>query len=139
MHSATVESCRTVETEIRSLLYELADAYYAQDLPRLLANYAPDDEAILLGSTAEERLVGRDAIGRAFQQDFARSGRVCVEYGWTSVSARDNIAWAAAECLVHLHAGGEDISLPSRITIVCENRDGRWLIVQQHFSLPAAA
>lgn len=137
MHSAVIETCRPVATEIRSLLLELADAYFDQDLARLLALYTPDAQTVQARSTAPDRSVGREEIRRAYERDFARSGRVCVEYGRTSISTRDDTAWAAAECLVHMTVRGEDYTLPGQLTVVCENRDGQWLIAQQHFSLAA--
>jgi uncharacterized protein (TIGR02246 family) len=138
MYSGVIETCRPVAAEVRTLLYELAEAYYDQDLPRLLALYAADSQTVLVGSTAGERRVGLVEIRQAYERDFIRSGRVCVEYGKTSISTRDDTAWAAAECLVHMTIDGEEYSLPGQLTVVCENRDGQWLIVQQHFSLAAA-
>jgi ketosteroid isomerase-like protein len=135
MYTAAVETRLPVAAQLRALLFEIAEAYYDQDLPRLLANYAPDDQTVLLGNTAKERLVGLNEIRRGFQRDFATAGRVCLEYGWTSISTHDDTAWIAAECLIHRIVEGEEVSRPGRLTLVCENRDGRWLIVQQHFSL----
>ncbi len=138
MYTAAVETRLPVAAQIRALLFEIAEAYYDQDLPRLLANYAPDDQTVLIGCPVKERLVGLNEIRQAFQRDFATSCRVCIEYGWTSISTHDDTAWAAAECLVHRIVDGVEVTRPGRVTIVCENREGHWVIVQQHFSLSAA-
>jgi len=34
--------------------------------------------------------------------------------------------------------GGQDMAFPARFTGVFENRDGQWLVMQAHFSLPAS-
>jgi hypothetical protein len=38
----------------------------------------------------------------------------------------------------HLKGDGLEMTLPARITFVLERRGEQWLIVQGHFSLPAA-
>jgi hypothetical protein len=37
-----------------------------------------------------------------------------------------------------VEAGGQKLNFPGRFTGVFEKRNGKWLVVQAHFSLPAA-
>ena len=48
-------------------------------------------------------------------------------------------AWAATDATFKAQVGEEELTLEGRLTLVLENRGGKWLIVQGHFSLPAAA
>lgn len=54
-----------------------------------------------------------------------------------SISAAGPVAWAAAASF-ELTIGDQAMSLPARITYVLEKRGEQWLMVQAHFSLPAA-
>jgi ketosteroid isomerase-like protein len=44
----------------------------------------------------------------------------------------------AGRASVQARVDGQDLALAGRFTAVLEHRDGRWLLVQTHFSLPAA-
>ena len=61
-----------------------------------------------------------------------------MEYGWSSVSAAGDVTWVAADMAFKLKVEGQELVFPGRLTAVLEKRGDQWLIVQSHFSLPAA-
>jgi ketosteroid isomerase-like protein len=127
------------ECAVKAALMEFAEAYHSQDIPALLSFYAPDNDVVVIGSTEEEKCVGIQAIREAYERDFAQSGPVLLEFTWISVFAVGSVSWVAAECLAHATVDEEVNTFPARLTVVLENRDERWLILQQHFSFPAAS
>lgn len=128
-----------VERQVNAVLSSMAAAYQKKDIPALMSLYAVDADVVLIGPTKQERLIGPVAIRRGHERDFAASGPVMIEFTWTTISARISVAWVAAECLLLAAAHPEKGPVFSRLTLVLELRDRRWMIVQQHLSLPMAA
>ncbi len=126
-----------VDTAVCEVLTALVTAYRRHDLEQIMSLYAGDADILLVGSTTEEWCVGVQAIRDAYQHDFDGSGRVRMELGPVSVRARAEVAWAAARCRIHTSLSGEPVSLHGRLTAVLERRGDRWLLVQQHVSLPS--
>jgi uncharacterized protein (TIGR02246 family) len=126
------------EAEIKAVLGELAEAYRVRDLQRALACFAPDADVVMYGTGADEKRVGRNEIRAQVERDWEQTESTELTYEWVSVSGGDGVAWAAVDATFRIRAGGEAMVLPARITVVFEKREGKWLIVQGHFSLPAA-
>ena len=54
------------------------------------------------------------------------------------VSEAGPVAWVAGRATVQARIDGQDLTLTGRFTAVLEQRGDRWLLMQTHFSLPAA-
>jgi ketosteroid isomerase-like protein len=126
------------EAEVTAALRDLAEAYKARTLQRALACVAPDEDVVMYGTGADEKRVGLNEIRAQIERDWEQTESTELTYEWVSVSAVDRVAWAAADATFQIRAGGEAMTLPVRITMVFENKEGKWLIVQSHFSVPAA-
>jgi ketosteroid isomerase-like protein len=61
-----------------------------------------------------------------------------VDYEPLVVSEAGSVAWVAGRARVQARVDGQDLALAGRFTAVLEQRCDRWLLVQIHFSLPAA-
>jgi ketosteroid isomerase-like protein len=48
------------------------------------------------------------------------------------------VAWVAGQATVQARVGGQDLALAGRFTAVLEHRGDKWLLMQTHFSVPAA-
>jgi ketosteroid isomerase-like protein len=48
------------------------------------------------------------------------------------------VAWVAGRARVQALVDGQDVALAGRFAAVLEQSGDRWLLVQTHFSLPAA-
>ena len=49
-----------------------------------------------------------------------------------------SVSWLACGLVYDVVVGGEKVLLDGRFTATLEKRDGEWLFVQSHYSLPAA-
>ncbi|MBX2998896.1 MAG: nuclear transport factor 2 family protein [Caldilineaceae bacterium] len=123
---------------VKSTLNKVSEGYASRDLGLLRSAFAPDPDVIMYGTGADEKRVGVDEIALQAQRDWSQTDSAIVNYGWTSISAAGNVAWAATDATFELGVGGEEMRIPARITFVLEQRDEQWLIVHAHFSLPAA-
>jgi hypothetical protein len=99
---------------------------------------APDPDVVMYGTGAEEKRLGVAEIKVQAQRDWSQTESAALKYQWTSISAAGAVAWAAADVSFKLKAGGQEMVFPARMTATLEKRGERWLIVQSHFSFPAA-
>ena len=128
-----------IQTAVMAVLNTMAECYARRDLEGLLATCAPDPDHVMYGTQADEKRMGLSGIKAQAERDWSQSNAASIEYGWTSISAAGNVAWTAADVAFKLEAGGQKMTLPGRLTAVLERRGDKWLIVQSHFSLPAAS
>jgi ketosteroid isomerase-like protein len=129
---------KETETQIMAVLKKLGKAYESRDEDELLALMVPDPDLVLLGTGADEKRIGQaEALAQA-KRDWAQSETSSLEIGWHLVSSAGRVAWVTADMAFRLNAGGQQMTLPGRLTAVLEQRDGKWLIAQSHFSLPTA-
>ena len=110
-----------------------------QDLERLLALFAPDADLVLIGTGADELAVGVAEVKKLYEREVAHGLPTSWEVVWSSVSAAGSVAWMAMHGVMHIGAAGQESHVPLRITAVLEQRGGKWLVVQGHTSMPAAA
>lgn len=127
------------EAEVKATLQTLTDGFRKRDLKAFSECFAPDADVVLYGTGADEKRIGPEQIRTQVQRDWAQSESAAMLLDWTSVSAAGSVAWAAIDGAFKFRAGGQDGTIPVRVSIVLEKRDGRWLIVHAHFSAPAAA
>jgi ketosteroid isomerase-like protein len=126
------------EAAVMTVLNRFAEDYAKRELEGVLALFAPDSDVVMFGSGADEKRVGLAEIKALVERDWSQSDAASFTYGWTSVSAAGPVAWVAADVTFKAKVGGQEVTLLGRLTGVLENRAGNWLLVQGHFSLPAA-
>jgi ketosteroid isomerase-like protein len=126
------------QAAVEATLRQWADAYTARDLDQVLALIAPDDDVVGIGTGQDEWRVGLEAFRAQIERDFSQAEALSVEYEPLVVSEAGSVAWVAGRASVQARVDGQDLGLDGRLTAVLEHRDNRWLLVQTHFSLPAA-
>lgn len=123
--------------EVKAALDGWADSYRQRDLARMLSHIAPDADMLMYGTGADEKRIGREAVGAQAQRDWSQTDASAFVLDQPAISAAGNVAWAAADAVFRVEMDGQEMAFPARFTGVFEKRDGRWLVVQAHFSLPA--
>ena len=129
---------KNIENAVMSVLSTMGEVYAQRDKEGLLALMVPDLDAFIFGTGADEKRQGRAEIQAQAERDWAQSEAASMDIGWHLVSAAGPVAWVAADVAFNVTVGGQEMSLPGRLTAVLEQRDGRWLIAQSHFSFPWA-
>ena len=123
---------------VQATLQQWKDAYTQRDLDRALAVIAPDDDVVGIGTGPDEWRVGPEEFRAQIERDFAQSEALSLNYEPLVVSEAGPVAWVAGRATVQARIDGQDLTLTGRFTAVLEHRGGRWLLMQTHFSLPAA-
>ena len=126
------------EAEVKAVLTRLTDSYERKDLEGLRACVAADPDLVLYGTGADEKRIGPAEFLKQAERDWSQTESIAMEFGWMSISAAGPVAWVAADGAFKIRAGGQAFAMPARATFVLEKRDGQWLVVQGHFSAPAA-
>ena len=99
---------------------------------------APDADLVLYGTGADEKRIGPEQIQSQVERDWAQTESIAISFPWSSISAAGTVAWAAMDGAFKLRAGGQDMTIHGRASFVLEKRDGKWLIVDAHFSTAAS-
>jgi uncharacterized protein (TIGR02246 family) len=117
------------------ILERFCSRFAARDADGVMRLFARDADVVMV--TSEESLLrGPDEVS-AFLHRYAQG---TTRYSWTwdrcDVSAAGVVGWLLAEG-TETAAGDEgEERHPYRMSMVCERRDGRWLLVQAHGSSP---
>jgi len=125
------------EAEVMSVLNKMCEGYSKRDLNGLVALFATDEDLVAIGSGEDEKCIGPARLKVQLERDFAQSESMSVNFEWLSISTAGSVAWVAADCVFDVRVSGEEIRLRGRLTAVLEKRGDRWLIVQEHVSMPS--
>jgi len=129
---------QSTESAVLSVLDQFAEAYAGRDIGKLRALFVPDSDLVLFGTGADEKRLGLAEVEVQAKRDWSQTEASSFSRDWTSISAAGDVAWAACDATFRLKAGGQEMAMPARGTVVLEKRSGKWLIAQAHFSFPAS-
>ena len=117
------------------ILERFCSGFAARDADGVMQLFAPDADVVMV--TSEESLLrGPDEV-RAFLHRYAQ-GTTSYSWAWDrpDLSAAGAVGWLLAEGTETAAAEEGEEQHPYRMSMVCEKRDGRWLLVQVHGSSP---
>jgi ketosteroid isomerase-like protein len=126
------------QAAVQATLQQWKDAYSRRDLDAALTVVAPDDDVVAIGTGPDEWRVGPEEFKAQLERDFAQAEALSVDYQPLVVSEAGPVAWVAGRASVQARVEGQDVAMSGRFTAVLGQREGRWLLMQTHFSLPAA-
>jgi uncharacterized protein (TIGR02246 family) len=124
------------EIAVKAVLEKFVESYAKRDLKSAMSIIAPDADVVIYGTSADEKRIGPKEIKAQFERDWSQIEEPSLEYNWISISAAGNVAWAAIDAVLKAKINGKKLEFPSRVTKVLEKREGKWFIVQAHFSFP---
>ena len=124
-----------VKSQVREVLERFNELVSTRDLD-VLAEFAPGDEVVLVGSEAGEVASGRQELEAFFRRVFGRENTFSWEWDRLEVSQKGYAAWFFAEGRVILSTPNQQRKSPYRISGVLERQGERWLWRQYHGSEP---
>jgi uncharacterized protein (TIGR02246 family) len=126
---------------VKAVVDRFPEIMEAEDLELLAQTFANDPNLMVFGTDAAERWIGYDALLESIQIQFA-------SYEETDVTVRDQmitvhpsgeVAWFSEVMDWTVIAGGEEVALEGlRFTGVLEKRQGSWMFIQGHASVPVS-
>jgi hypothetical protein len=115
---------------------EVISVYTRKDLEGTMLQLAPDPDLMIIGTGADEKILGIQAARKLLKQDFEQAANLSVKLRKTAISAAGSVAWIAADSQWQVTVGGRELSFDWRWTLVMEKRNAKWLIQQSHLSAP---
>lgn len=125
----------TAEKEVRAVLDSYMDAFRATDVDRIVQHYAPD--IVSYDAIAKLEFVGRDAYAEHWRACMEMCEHMVFEPQPSTIAASGDVAFAfsLARC-GGIGPDGKEHTGWMRGTQALRKRDGRWLIVHEHYSAP---
>ncbi len=130
---------KKTETEVMAVINRFLETYTRRDAEGTLSLLAPDPDILLIGTGADEKIVGIEQARKQLKRDYEQSGDISIRLGPVAISAAGPVAWVAADSTWRVKLGGQDTNYHWRWTMVLEKRQGKWLIMQSHLSAPASS
>ena len=123
------------EAALGEILERFCSGFAARDADAVMQLFAPDADVVMV--TSEESLLrGPEEVG-AFLRRYAE-GATTYSWSWDrrDASAAGTVGWLLAEGTETAASEGREEKHPYRMSMVCEKRAGRWVLLQVHGSSP---
>jgi len=138
MSTATARTTegKSAERDVRGVLNSWLQAVRASDADAIRKHYAED--IVAFDAVIQLQFKGRDAYMQHWSACLDMCpGPMLFEMDQTEVSANDGLGFSRSllQC-GYTDQDGTEKSSWMRVTTCYEKRDGRWLIVHEHFSAP---
>lgn len=124
---------------VKTVVDEFPEVLESENMDLFSTIMAHDDDMVAFGTDAAERWVGYEQIRRALEAQFAAfdSAVLVVRDQVIHVNPQGTTAWVSELMDWEIRAGDNRMVLQgSRFTGVLEKRDGHWVFVQFHVSMP---
>lgn len=123
------------EAALLEVLDRFCSGFAARDADAVIQVFAPDADIVMV--TSEESLLRGPDEMRAFLHRYVK-GNTTYSWSWErrDVSAAGAVGWLLAEGVETAAGEGGDEKHQYRMSLVCERREGRWVLVQVHGSSP---
>jgi ketosteroid isomerase-like protein len=132
--SAVVDEKAAIET----LEKDFSTAFNAKDLDKVMSVYAPGKNLFVFDVVPPRQYVGWEAYKKDWKATFdAFPGPIAFSISDLSVTVVGGLAYGHSIQEAHLtKRDGSKFDMTVRVTDVYRKMHGRWLIVQEHVSVP---
>jgi uncharacterized protein (TIGR02246 family) len=121
---------------VNEILQKMAQAMAAKDITAFMKLFAKDPNMLTVGLEEAEMSIGSNQLQERMQNTFKEAEAISLKYGWTTIRANGPVAWVASHITYNIKKKDQEaLSLSTRLTGILEKIDGKWLWVQQHFSM----
>jgi uncharacterized protein (TIGR02246 family) len=127
--------------DVKVVVDQFAQAIESEDMELFANIIAHDADMVNFGTDAGERWVGWEPLKESIAEQFAsfENTKLTVKDQVIHVNPAGKVAWFSEIADWNMEAQGQPVHLKGcRITGVLEKRNGNWVFVQFHFSLPVS-
>lgn len=115
---------------------EMFEAYKKKNTQGVLNCWASDPDIVMIGSGKDEKSVGVEKFVESLTRDWEQANITAIDVKDFSVSASGNVAWLSSDLTFNYTVKEKAQQLAGRLTGVMEKRNGKWLWMQMHYSVP---
>ncbi len=140
-NSRIVGDPEAAKAEVNAFLDQWIGSFETEDMTLLPKLIARDSEMVFFGTDAAEIWIGYDPLMKALEKQFASTEqtKVVLRDRFIRVAGSANAAWFSEVWDMAGKAQGQPYTIPGiRMTGGVEKRNGTWVIVQGHASIPVA-
>jgi ketosteroid isomerase-like protein len=129
---------KAIVDEIKEVLAQHDKALSEKNLDNVMATFSTGPNTVVLGTGAEEKWVGTEAIKAAYTEMFKDydPGTLQSSCEWKTGGADDakTMAWLAAICSAKDSLQGKARQYQLNVTATLQKQDGKWHFVSLHMS-----
>ena len=124
--------------QIRAIEDRLAAAVSARNIDAIMQAYVPDETLFVFDVVPPRQYVGAKAFRKDWEEFLGGTkGPLKYEISDIDVTAVGSVAYGhSIQRIVTTDTKGSPIDLTTRVTDVYRRQKGRWVIVQEHISIP---
>jgi len=127
--------------EVEKVIHDSIGWALTKDIERLFSIMAQDDDFFIFHPDSKSTIIGFAAFKEMGEHSWMKEAFKATDYAIRDLlinfSASGSVAWFSCHLDDHAEWNGRPIGWDNaRWTGVLEKRDGKWIIVQMHFSLP---
>ena len=129
------------KAQVKSVLDQYFKVIETEDIELLSQLTAHDEDMVNFGTDAAERFVGWKSLKESFQKqcDAFDTAKISVRDRVIKISQSGTVAWYSVILDFKVKSHGKEISIEGvRSTGVLEKREGKWVFVQGHSSIPVS-
>ena len=129
------------KARVKDVVDQITGVLETEDMEQLSQITANNEDIVIFGTDADERIVGWPDLKKLMQKQFATTETKKISVRDQVIKLHDSgqVAWFSQRADWQISIQGKDFQLDGvRISGVLEKRDGRWVNVQLHYSLPVA-
>lgn len=124
---------------VKALIDDFFKGWETEDMELFSKIFAHDEDMVMFGTDAAEHFVGWEPMKESMQKQFDAADSVQVAAREISIKVHKSgeVAWISLLIDLKGESMGESFGIEGmRFSGVLEKRNGNWLIVQVHASLP---
>lgn len=139
--AAVAVDLEAAKAAVNSVLDQMTQAYETENVELFSKITAHDPDMVIFGTDAAERFVGYESVENSMKKQIEsyEESRVTSRERVIKVNQSGEVAWFSELWDVKGKAQGQPYALEGlRITGVLEKRNGNWVTVQWHASVPVS-
>ncbi|MFC2142494.1 YybH family protein [Acidobacteriota bacterium] len=130
------------KANVQSVLNQYTKAWETLDIGLFSKVFSHDDNMVVFSASPNKRYVGWELFKEGVQNSFKEieSAKISFRDILIKVHASGNIAWLSClEDWDFVYQGQPVSDEGARVTWILEKRDGQWVIIHAHWSMPPKA
>ena len=134
-----------VESEkagVRAVLDQYANAWKTLDFEQFSQVFSHDDDMVIFSATPNKRYIGWEEFQADVQESFKEVEKIEIVFRDVVVKVHASCHMAWLSCLEDwdfVYQGQTVRDEGARVSWVLEKREGRWVIIHAHWSMPPEA
>ena len=131
-----MEASEKTRQEVLEILEKYRAGFLDQNVDLILSLFDKGSGATVISPERQDKIVGEEAIRSHYNRAKGESPSVRLEFKDMSVCEEGSVAWVSGNTYVRWITDDGKIDIALQFSGVLIHREGKWMIVQAHTSIP---